>query len=258
LQTLQVLATYAMDLRILPALASLNSLTYLSGTWRGGQQQDEPSQAHVRCSSVKVLDLASPASRPVPYQLFPNVKIIRVHQSFQPEQLLTILPKCWQQLTSLTLPSRDSGGHVVNITNFFSLNPEASLSQRTAVLRCFADLSRLCHLQFAANHDAEVVAVASMTQLKQLTLCVPQGSKVTSIGLASLARLSLLQNLTYQIESKLFLEDDEVSTLLCALQGVHKATFRVSARQQAVMISASAACRAAGLRPPAHLWCLAL
>eukprot|EP00775_Hariotina_reticulata_P003431 gene3431-3703_t len=156
LQMLQVLQAYALDLRILPGLASLTSLTKLIGSWREEQQQLGPQQADVTCSSVK----------------------------------------------------------------------------------------------FAANDDAEVVAVGSMTQLTQLTLCVPEGSKVTAMGLAALLRLSQLQEMTYDFRTGLVIGREQVSTLLSALERVPKVSFRVDEIQQIVIEDEMLYCRASGLALP--------
>eukprot|EP00775_Hariotina_reticulata_P003430 gene3430-3702_t len=256
LQMLQVLQAYALDLRTLPGLASLTSLTKLIGSWREEQQQLETWHADVTCSSVQVLSLANSAA--VPYKAFPGIKSMTMHQPFQAEQLLALVPNCWQHLTSLTLPAGYTVQPTAKFTPFFSLSSEAPVSQRAAAIRGLAALHQLCSLQFAANDDAEVAAVASLKQLRQLTLCVPEGSQVTAMGLAALVRLSQLQELMYHIRPLLILQSDQISLLLCILEGVSKVRFRVHEVQQDIITDVLSSCRASDLALPGSVLFLTL
>ncbi|WIA12031.1 hypothetical protein OEZ85_012111 [Tetradesmus obliquus] len=155
------------------------------------------------------------------------------------------------QLQRLSLEFWDAAGAVQQVT----LQPTA----RTAAMSSLAALQHLKEIALSVNENAEVAAVSALQQVELLLLVVPMRSSCSVHGLAVLAAMRQLQELTLELPgfSKDSLQEADMQLLLSAVRHVQRFTVKVQEKHveavQEVVQSAERALTEQGLRLPSKI-----
>jgi hypothetical protein len=212
LQQLQQLHLNGLNLfDALPTLAKLTQLSSLTGRWQTPPAAPQAGAAGaMQLTAVRHLAILGGY---VPFSAFPAVQTVMYSDTCSPNALLSLSQHCksLQALTADATWDKDTN----------TLAPTATAEERTAAVASLAALPQLHSLFLAVNDNAEVSALAVVSQLQQLTLFVPYGSRITrgcsAMGLASLALLRNLQLLELQLPG-LFIEGEAVCGMISSMQ----------------------------------------
>ncbi|KAF8063016.1 hypothetical protein HT031_003855 [Scenedesmus sp. PABB004] len=238
---LQELTINQLSRASLPCLASLSRLTRLEGSWvesAGGRA----GGAGAACTSVVELW----GSGLVPFEAFPRLREMVQIGPWPPATLRGLAAHCSRlMMLKIVMRSFWEGPS-------FDVGAQA---ERVAALRAMAGLKRLRVLGLSASDDAEVAALATLTQVAGLTLRVPEGSACTPAVLMALARMTWLFYVWLE-PFGLELAPEDVEVWLRALHFVRDVHVYVADEGvRAVWAGAAAAARAAGHALPAKLTC---
>jgi hypothetical protein len=206
----------------LPALAKLTQLSYLVGKW----QESAAAAAAGAVVQLTALAKLSTAGQGIPFHAFPNALTVLYYSTLEPGQLLSLSQHC-KQLRALHMIGKWPA-------NASTLDPAAAAADRVAAMDSLAVLPHLRSLSITVNCDAEISALAAVSQLQQLTLFVTLTNRRTNscsaLGLATLGLLRQLRLLDLQL-SGLKLSAAAVCGLLSSMQYIELVKLCVAAGQ---------------------------
>ncbi|KAF6250031.1 hypothetical protein COO60DRAFT_1706253 [Scenedesmus sp. NREL 46B-D3] len=202
--------------------------------------------AHAVFPSVRCLC----AGGPVPFEAFPSLQEVTQTSGWQPSALCSLRQHC-SQLTKLSAGADVARGQAA------SLLSDAAAAERIRAIRGLSALRSLKCLAVAPNSEAEVAAVASLQQVRHLSVIAPYTSESTVEGLSQLGAARQLRTLQLLLPGAMMyhLGKADAQRLLIAVQHAESVVLRVPAahvqNMQDIVQHVRLAINAAGVDGPA-------